>query len=165
MSDHRRGEFYLPLLSVLMDAAAIEAAFLFAYWLRFETVFFADFGFVDATKPAFVSYQQGSVVVVFVWLLLFQARGMYAVRRNVSLADELFGGSEKTGLGEGIEEDIDRDGVTDDLADAPFEPLHAVAQGCSKRVFRCCRFWWRLENFAVAGGQHHSAQQGDQQGA
>ena len=99
MTDHRRGEFYLPLLSVLLDAAAIEAAFLFAYWLRFETPFFADFGFVDATKPAFASYLEGSAVVVLVWLLLFQSRGMYAIRRNVTLADELFGVIKVVSLG------------------------------------------------------------------
>jgi Undecaprenyl-phosphate glucose phosphotransferase len=88
MSDQRRGDFLLPLLYVLTDALAIEAAFLLAYWLRFATTLFSTFGFLDDTAPPFRSYLYSSWAVLAMWLLLFEARRMYAARRSVALADE-----------------------------------------------------------------------------
>ncbi len=85
----RRIEILLPLFSVLVDAAAIESAFLLSYFLRSRTSLFERFGFVYEAAPPFERYFLTSLIVVLVWLLLFQARQMYRPRRNVMLSDEL----------------------------------------------------------------------------
>jgi exopolysaccharide biosynthesis polyprenyl glycosylphosphotransferase len=89
MAKTRPADILLPLVTVLLDALAIEAAFLFSYWLRFRTTLFESFGFLREAAPPFTSYLLGSVAVILLWLLLFQFRRMYAVRRNVSYAEEL----------------------------------------------------------------------------
>ncbi len=89
MIRHRRGDFLLPSLTILSDALAIEAAFLGAYWLRFHTGVFSSLGFLHEDAPPLRGYILGSVFVIIVWLLLFNARKMYGIRRNVNLSDEL----------------------------------------------------------------------------
>jgi exopolysaccharide biosynthesis polyprenyl glycosylphosphotransferase len=88
-SSTRRGEVLLPLLFVLSDAIAIEAAFLLSYGLRFDTPVFLWLGFHGETPPPFHNYFLTSIVVIAVWLLLFQSRQMYRTRRNVILSDDL----------------------------------------------------------------------------
>ncbi|MGA9119529.1 MAG: undecaprenyl-phosphate glucose phosphotransferase [Bacteroidota bacterium] len=88
-SSTRRGEILLPLLFVLSDGIAIEAAFLLSYALRFNTSLFLWLGFHEEVPPPFQNYLFTSIVVVGVWLLLFQARQMYRTRRNVILTDDL----------------------------------------------------------------------------
>jgi exopolysaccharide biosynthesis polyprenyl glycosylphosphotransferase len=85
----RRAEVLLPFLSVLIDAAAIESAFLLSYVLRSRTGLFERFGFVYEAAPPFERYFVTSLVVVVAWILLFQARQMYRTRRNVMLSEEL----------------------------------------------------------------------------
>jgi Undecaprenyl-phosphate glucose phosphotransferase len=89
MNNHRHGDTTLPFLTVLLDALAIEGAFLASYWLRFNSTLFDTLGFVQEAAPPFRSYVLTSFVIVAAWLLLFQARKMYGVRRAVSLSDEL----------------------------------------------------------------------------
>jgi Undecaprenyl-phosphate glucose phosphotransferase len=89
MSRNRHGDTALPLLTVLLDACAIEGAFLASYWLRFNSTLFDTLGFVREAAPPFRSYVLTSFVIVAAWLLLMQARKMYGVRRAVSLSDEL----------------------------------------------------------------------------
>jgi len=83
MRTHRRGDFVIPLISVGTDALAIEGAFLLAYWLRFRSGFAGG-----GPAPRIEGYLVGSIVIVVVWLMLFQSRRMYGARRSVSLADE-----------------------------------------------------------------------------
>lgn len=89
VSSSRRGDILLPLLFVLSDGIAIEAAFLCSYALRFRTTLFSWLGFHEEIPPPFQSYLLTSLVVVAVWILLFQARQMYRTRRNVILTDDL----------------------------------------------------------------------------
>jgi exopolysaccharide biosynthesis polyprenyl glycosylphosphotransferase len=89
MRKDRYGDTALPLLTVTLDALAIEAAFLASYWLRFKSTLFDALGFVAESAPPFRSYVLTSFVIVTAWLLLFKARRMYGVRRAVSLSDEL----------------------------------------------------------------------------
>jgi len=89
MSPHRRGDFLIPLMSVLGDAIAIESAFLLAYWIRFRSALFDWLGFDRGPTPEISGYLVGSAVVVIVWLMLFEARRMYRARRSVNLSDEL----------------------------------------------------------------------------
>jgi len=84
-----RADFVIPLLLLILDAVAIETAFLASYALRFHTRIFDALGFVKENAPPMQGYVLGSLVVILVWLLLFDSRNMYGARRNVTLADEL----------------------------------------------------------------------------
>lgn len=86
----RRGDFLIPFLTVVFDALAIEFAFLFSYWLRFRSPLLDHLGFTGMEGPPFRGYLFGSLAILAIWLLLFQNRKMYGVRRSVSLSDELF---------------------------------------------------------------------------
>lgn len=86
---YRKADLIVPFLTLLFDAIAIEGAFLFSYWLRSRSGLFDFLGFVDVEAPPISAYLLGSLFVVPVWVMLFNARKMYAVRRNVSLSDEL----------------------------------------------------------------------------
>ncbi|MEK6756920.1 MAG: undecaprenyl-phosphate glucose phosphotransferase [Bacteroidota bacterium] len=89
MSSKPRKDFLIPLLTVLSDIVAIEAAFLFSYWMRFysplTTVAPVTLGF-----PPLDAYVAGSLVVIPLWLFLFNSRKMYSARRNVYFSDEFF---------------------------------------------------------------------------
>jgi Undecaprenyl-phosphate glucose phosphotransferase len=91
MGSTRRGDVYLPFLTVVLDALAIEAAFVFAYWLRFRSTMFDALGFVAEDAPPFRGYLIASIAVMSIWLLLFHSRRMYGLRRNVNLSDEFIG--------------------------------------------------------------------------
>jgi exopolysaccharide biosynthesis polyprenyl glycosylphosphotransferase len=85
----RKGDFLIPFLTVLSDAVAIEFAFLFSYWLRFQSPLVSILGVKEVGGPPFSGYLFGSFFIAFVWMLLFHARSMYGVRRSVTLSDEL----------------------------------------------------------------------------
>jgi Undecaprenyl-phosphate glucose phosphotransferase len=89
MSRSHRGDLLLPSLGIVTDAIAIEGAFLLAYWLRFHTTLFSAFGFLHEEAPPLRGYVFASFFVIAVWLLLFNSRKMYGLRRNVNLSDEL----------------------------------------------------------------------------
>lgn len=89
MTKTHRTDFLIPLLTVLSDALAIEAAFLFSYWLRFYSPFTEYFS-VELGIPPLDAYVYGSLVVIPAWLLLFNSRRMYAPRRVVYFSDEFF---------------------------------------------------------------------------
>lgn len=84
----QRSDFLIPLLTVAVDCLAIEWSFLLSYWLRTQSGLFGQLGFVGADAPPVSAYFLGSLFIIPVWLLLFQARRMYGARRNVPLADE-----------------------------------------------------------------------------
>jgi len=89
MAHPRRNDFLIPTLGVLFDGIAIEFAFLLSYWLRFDTRLLS-FLPLSEDIPALDAYIYGSLVVIPLWLLLFNSRKMYAARRNVELADEFY---------------------------------------------------------------------------
>ncbi len=89
VSTSRRGDFFIPFITVAFDSLAIEFSFLFSYWLRFESNLFESYGFTSIDTPPIEGYIAGSLFILFLWLLLFQARHMYGARRSVSLSDEL----------------------------------------------------------------------------
>jgi len=88
MNSARRADLWIPLLTVLCDALAIEAAFILSYWLRFRSSLFDALGFVREDAPPLYAYLIGSAFVTIVWLLLFHSRRMYSARRNVNRSDE-----------------------------------------------------------------------------
>lgn len=86
---YRRKDIFLPLLTVLIDAVAIEAAFLASYWLRFHSPL-TEFFPVTKGYPPLLEYVQGSLFVIPVWIWIFSRRGLYATRRNIYFFDEFF---------------------------------------------------------------------------
>ncbi len=89
MNSHRRGDLFIPFVTVVSDALGIECAFLFSYWLRFRSSVFDSLGFVREDAPPISGYVLGSLFVILVWVMLFHSRKMYASRRSVNLSDEL----------------------------------------------------------------------------
>jgi exopolysaccharide biosynthesis polyprenyl glycosylphosphotransferase len=82
-------EVLIPVLTILSDAAAIFGAFLLSYWIRFYSPF-SDV--IEVTKgiPPLDGYIQFAVIVIPVWLIIFQSRKMYRLKRSVFVFDELF---------------------------------------------------------------------------
>jgi Undecaprenyl-phosphate glucose phosphotransferase len=68
---------------------AIGLSFLLSYWLRFHSGLFHRLGLPPSEIPAIGGYVLGSMVMVVIWLLLFNSRRMYRPRRSVPLVDEL----------------------------------------------------------------------------
>ncbi|HEX9657973.1 MAG TPA: undecaprenyl-phosphate glucose phosphotransferase [Bacteroidota bacterium] len=87
-SQSHGADLLIPFLTVLFDAIAIESSFFISYWIRFQSTTFESFGFVRGDAPPLSGYMEGSIFVVVVWLLLFNARKMYRTRRSVNLSDE-----------------------------------------------------------------------------
>ncbi len=85
----RRKDIFLPITTAVVDAIAIEAAFLLSYWLRFSSPLATQFP-VTKGYPPLEAYVLGSLFVIPVWLWLFSRRGMYASRRNLYFSDEFF---------------------------------------------------------------------------
>ena len=89
MAHYRRNDFLIPTLGVLFDGVAIELAFLLSYALRFK---FSLFNLIplEQDKPPLDAYLYGSLVVIPVWLLIFNSRKLYGARRNIKPSDEFF---------------------------------------------------------------------------
>ena len=89
MAKPHRNDFLIPTLGVIFDAVSIEGAFVLAYLLRFYTRIFT---FLPLTEdmPPLAAYLLSSLVVIPVWLLIFEAGKMYGGRRNVALGDEFY---------------------------------------------------------------------------
>ncbi len=82
-------EILIPAITILSDLAAIEASFLFSYWLRFYSPLARIFPF-DGPVPPLSGYITLSLMTMPVWLLIFQSRKMYRSRRVVFIFDEFF---------------------------------------------------------------------------
>ncbi|MCI0707668.1 MAG: undecaprenyl-phosphate glucose phosphotransferase [Ignavibacteriae bacterium] len=89
MPQQQRKDFLIPLLTVVSDAIAIEAAFLFSFWLRFYSPL-TEYLPVELGLPPLDAYIFGSFVVIPAWLLLFNSRKMYTPRRVIYFSDEFF---------------------------------------------------------------------------
>ncbi|MBI3788927.1 MAG: undecaprenyl-phosphate glucose phosphotransferase [Ignavibacteriales bacterium] len=88
MPQHRK-DFLIPLVTVISDVIAIEAAFLASYWLRFYSPLTSEIP-VTLGFPPLEAYVVGSLVVIPTWLFLFNSRNMYASRRITYFSDEFF---------------------------------------------------------------------------
>jgi Undecaprenyl-phosphate glucose phosphotransferase len=88
MAPRRRNDVLIPTLGVVFDAAAILAAFVGAYALRFNTRVL-EFLPLSEDVPELGAYLASALIVIPAWILLFNARDMYGARRNVALSDEL----------------------------------------------------------------------------
>ncbi|MBK8981481.1 MAG: undecaprenyl-phosphate glucose phosphotransferase [Ignavibacteria bacterium] len=82
-------EVIIPLLTVLSDAVSIFCAFLLSYWLRFFSPFTNIFP-VTKGIPEISGYIEFSLIVIPIWIIIFQSRKMYRLKRTVFVMDELF---------------------------------------------------------------------------
>jgi exopolysaccharide biosynthesis polyprenyl glycosylphosphotransferase len=89
MVNKRGQDFLIPMLTLISDAAAIEASFLFSYWLRFFSPF-TQYIPISYGLPPLEEYIKSSLVVIPIWLLLFHNRRLYRPRRASSFSDEFF---------------------------------------------------------------------------
>lgn len=85
-----RLEIFLPLLTIITDAAAIFCAFLISYYIRFDFEPFQKLFPVTKGVPELDGYILFALMIIPVWIVVFQTRKMYRVRRNVFVFDELF---------------------------------------------------------------------------
>ncbi|MCB0726696.1 MAG: undecaprenyl-phosphate glucose phosphotransferase [Ignavibacteriae bacterium] len=83
-------EVILPLLTIMVDAISIFCAFLFSYWLRFSFEPFKKIFPVTKGIPDLSGYLEFAAIVIPVWLIIFQSRKLYRLKRCVFILDELF---------------------------------------------------------------------------
>jgi len=83
-------EFLVPLLTILSDIIAIETSFLIAFWVRFHFEPLVKLFPFEGVVPPLSGYIRLSLMVIPVWILIFQSRKMYRLRRVVFIFDEFF---------------------------------------------------------------------------
>jgi exopolysaccharide biosynthesis polyprenyl glycosylphosphotransferase len=78
-----------PFLLFLVDVPVIFSSFILAYWLRF---YGPVAKLIPVTKglPPLSSYLYGSIFVVVVWVVVFNAYGLYKSTRPRTAFDELY---------------------------------------------------------------------------
>ncbi len=89
MIKHKKSDFLIPAISVISDIVAIELAFLFSYWIRFNTNFLEIFR-VGGEIPSFSIYLTSSLIIIPIWLLILNSNKMYTPHRNNLLSDDFF---------------------------------------------------------------------------
>jgi exopolysaccharide biosynthesis polyprenyl glycosylphosphotransferase len=77
------------MLTVISDAVAIEASFLFSYWLRFHSSL-TNYAPIVYGVPPLEAYVISSLIIIPIWLWLFQTRHLYLPRRITYFSDEFF---------------------------------------------------------------------------
>ena len=82
-------EVILPLLTIISDAISIFFAFELSYYIRFFTDFQKLFP-VTKGVPDIYGYNEFALIVIPIWIIIFQSRKMYRLKRNVFILDELF---------------------------------------------------------------------------
>jgi exopolysaccharide biosynthesis polyprenyl glycosylphosphotransferase len=86
----QRLEFLIPLLNIASDSVAIFASFFISYYIRFYfKPFVSVFPYMGEIPPV-SGYIMFALVVLPVWLLIFQSRKMYRSQRIVFIFDEFF---------------------------------------------------------------------------
>lgn len=82
-------EVLIPLLTIISDAVAIFAAFELSYFIRFYSDFQKIFP-VTKGIPELYGYNEFALMVIPIWIIIFQSRKLYRLKRNVFILDELF---------------------------------------------------------------------------
>lgn len=89
MTKPRNSDFLIPTLTIIFDILAIEAAFLFSYWLRFNTEFLTALR-VGGDIPSFITYFISSLFIIPIWILVLLSQKSYTPHRNITLSNEFF---------------------------------------------------------------------------
>ncbi|MCE1164974.1 MAG: undecaprenyl-phosphate glucose phosphotransferase [Bacteroidetes bacterium] len=87
MQKSSRVEILLPLLTIILDSAAVVGAYIMSYYVRFFSSFVKVFP-VDKGLPQLVWYLYFAIVTIPVWVITFQNFKMYRTKRNVFIGDE-----------------------------------------------------------------------------
>lgn len=87
MQKSSKTEIVLPLLTILLDMAAIFSAYLISYYVRFFT-FYANLFPIEKGLPELKGYIYFALFTMPVWVLTFHNFKMYKPRRNVFIGDE-----------------------------------------------------------------------------
>jgi exopolysaccharide biosynthesis polyprenyl glycosylphosphotransferase len=88
-SARHKTELLIPFIQVAADALAVVGAFLFSYWLRFNSPL-TDLVPVTKGFPGFEAYALSSLAVFFAWAFVFKSLGMYGPNRNAGSVDEMW---------------------------------------------------------------------------
>ena len=86
----QKAELTIPLLNILSDIVAIEAAFLLSFWIRFQLTPFVKLIPYQGEIPPVKGYIILSIIMIPVWLLIFHSRRLYRLKRVVFIFDEFF---------------------------------------------------------------------------
>ncbi|KXK43500.1 MAG: exopolysaccharide biosynthesis polyprenyl glycosylphosphotransferase [Chlorobi bacterium OLB5] len=86
----QRTEFLIPLLNILSDSFSVFLAFITAYWIRFYFAPFVNLIPFEGVIPPISGYIKLALIVIPVWLLIFQSRKMFRPKRIVFIFDEFF---------------------------------------------------------------------------
>ncbi|MEK7818885.1 MAG: undecaprenyl-phosphate glucose phosphotransferase [Bacteroidota bacterium] len=82
-------DILIPFSTLIIDAIALECAFLFSYWIRFQSQL-TNLVPVTEGVPKLESYLFSSLIFIPIWLYTLSSRGMYTTRRNTHISDEFF---------------------------------------------------------------------------
>lgn len=86
----QRTEFLIPVLNIFSDSVSIISAFIISYWIRFFFKPFVDLVPYNGEIPPLKGYIIFAIIVLPVWLLIFQSRKMFRTKRIVFIFDEFF---------------------------------------------------------------------------
>ncbi len=88
MSGKSKKSSHISLLYLVSDIFAIELSFLFSYWLRF---FSPLAGYFDTGLPVppIEPYILSSIIIIPIWLLLLNSKGLYTADRINNSSDYL----------------------------------------------------------------------------
>ncbi len=80
---------FFVLMLLLGDTLAIGASFCFAYLIRFRVELVQGFAPIIKGVPAFDEYLTAAAVVCLVWIIIFQAFGLYDYRRRFRFVEQM----------------------------------------------------------------------------
>jgi len=86
----QRTEFLIPLLNILSDSVSIVGAFVLSYYIRFYFPPFVEMVPFNGAIPPLSGYVILALIVLPVWLLIFQSRKMFRPKRIIFIFDEFF---------------------------------------------------------------------------
>ncbi len=86
----QRSEFLIPLLNIFSDIIAIIASFILAYCIRFYFEPFVRLFPYKLEVAPIEGYIYITLMIIPVWLLIFQSRKLYRSKRVVFIFDEFF---------------------------------------------------------------------------
>ncbi|HMQ98572.1 MAG TPA: undecaprenyl-phosphate glucose phosphotransferase [Ignavibacteria bacterium] len=86
----QRTEFLIPLLNIFSDSVSVLSAFVISYWIRFYFAPFVKLVPFSGEIPPLKGYIILALIVLPVWLLIFQSRKMFRPKRIVFIFDEFF---------------------------------------------------------------------------
>ncbi len=87
MQKSSKVEIFLPLLTIVLDSAAVFGAFIVSYYIRFFSSFVRLFP-VEKGLPELRWYTYFALATIPVWIITFQNFKLYKTRRNVFIGDE-----------------------------------------------------------------------------